>query len=222
MDNDLYFACIDLAGRRCLVVGAGPVGLEKIHGLLAARADVVVVAPEACDEVAALSAAGTVVWHRRPYREGDLDGAFLVVAATSETEVNERVHADAEARTMLVNVADVPHLCNFMLPAIVRDGAVAVAISTKGASPALAQRMRDEAAALFSPAYAELAAILHRLRPWAKEHLPTYQQRKAFFDSIVNGEPDPIASLREGDTDAVERLVRSAKGAALSVVAVPH
>ena len=97
---------------------------------------------------------------------------------------------------MLVNVVDVPPLCNFILPAIVRTGPLAVAISTAGASPALAKRMKREIAELFGEPYAMLAILLNDARGWAKATLPTYQDRKEFFESIVNGEPDPIELLR--------------------------
>ena len=100
---------------------------------------------------------------------------------------------------MLVNVVDVPPLCNFILPAIVRTGPLAIAISTAGASPALAKRMKREIGELFGEEYARLAVMLNDARGWAKGTLPTYQDRKAFFEGIVNGEPDPIELLRAGD-----------------------
>ena len=112
---------------------------------------------------------------------------------------------------MLVNVVDVPPLCNFILPAIVRTGPLAVAISTAGASPALAKRMKREIAELFGEPYALLAILLNDARGWAKATLPTYQDRKEFFESIVNGEPDPIELLRAGDVEGVRRLIADAQ-----------
>jgi siroheme synthase-like protein len=112
---------------------------------------------------------------------------------------------------MLVNVVDVPPLCNFILPAIVRTGPLAVAISTAGASPALAKRMKREIGELFGEPYATLAVLLNDARGWAKATLPTYQDRKVFFESIVNGEPDPIELLRAGDVDAVRDLIAAAQ-----------
>jgi precorrin-2 dehydrogenase / sirohydrochlorin ferrochelatase len=112
---------------------------------------------------------------------------------------------------MLVNVVDVPPLCNFILPAIVRSGPLAIAISTAGASPALAKRMKREIADLFGPQYADLAVLLNSARDWAKATLPTYADRKEFFEGIVNGEPDPIDLLRDGDRGGVERLIEGAK-----------
>ena len=129
----------------------------------------------------------------------------MVIACTDDTDVNIGVYDDAERRAMLVNVVDVPPLCNFILPAIVRTGPLAIAISTAGASPALAKRMKREVSELFGEEYATLAVMLNDVRGWAKGTLPTYQDRKAFFEGIVNGEPDPIALLRAGDAQARAR-----------------
>jgi precorrin-2 dehydrogenase/sirohydrochlorin ferrochelatase len=211
METNFYMAALNLTNRRCLVVGAGAIGLEKIEGLLASEAEVSVVAPEADPEVAELAETGTVDWKRRRYVPDDLEGCFLVVAATSDTDVNIAVYNDAEARSMLVNVVDVPPLCNFILPAIVRRGPIAIAISTAGASPALAKRMKDEIAEQFGDEYAALALMLNELRGWAKATLPTYQDRKSFFESIVNGEPDPLELLRVGDAPAVKELIANAQ-----------
>jgi precorrin-2 dehydrogenase / sirohydrochlorin ferrochelatase len=207
MATTFYMACLKLTGRRCLVVGAGSVGLEKVEGLLASDAHVHVIAPEACSEIRQLAADGDVEWTQRRFCDGDLEGHFLAIAATADTDVNIRVFEEAERRSMLCNVVDVPPLCSFILPAIVRTGPIAIAISTAGASPALAKRMKREVGELFGPAYAELAELLNDARGWAKATLPTYQERKRFFEGIVNGEPDPIELLRRGEREAAERLI---------------
>ena len=142
---------------------------------------------------------------------------FLVIAATGDSEVNIDVSHDAESRAMLVNVVDVPPLCNFILPAVVRSGPLAIAISTAGASPALAKRMKREIAELFGEEYAELAMILNEARGWAKATLPSFQRRRDFFEAIVNGEPDPIGLLRAGDEAGVRALVEAAQHAAAAV-----
>jgi len=207
LETTFYMACLHLTNRPCLVVGAGPVGLEKIDGLLACDAAVTVVAPEAIDEVRALADEGTITWHQRRYEPSDLEGAFMVIAATSTTDLNVGIFRDAEARHMLVNVVDVPPLCNFILPAIVRTGPIAIAISTSGASPALAKRLKREIAEQFGAPHARLAEILNELRGWAKDTFPTYEQRRDFFEGIVNGQPDPIALLRAGDEAGVRELI---------------
>jgi siroheme synthase-like protein len=220
LETPFYIACLRLTGRRCVVVGGGDVGLEKVEGLLACDGDVTLVAPEAHPALQTLADEGSIAWQRREYEAADLEGALIAIAATSDTDVNIRVFDDAERRAMLVNVVDVPPLCNFILPAIVRTGPLAVAISTAGASPALAKRMKREIAELFGEPYAQLAVLLNDVRGWAKATLPTYQDRKEFFESIVNGDPDPVELLRAGDPGAVRNRIadaqRVAAGAGMS------
>ena len=211
LETPFYIACLRLTGRRCLVVGGGNVGLEKVEGLLACDAKVTLVAPEAHPELVQLALEGSIAWERRQYEPSDLDGCLIAIAATNLSEVNIRVFEDAEERAMLVNVVDVPPLCNFILPAIVRNGPLAIAISTAGASPALAKRMKREIADQFGEPYAQLAVLLNEARGWAKATLPTYQDRKEFFESIVNGDPDPIELLRAGDIHAVVDLILDAQ-----------
>ncbi len=211
LETPFYIACLRLKGRRCVVVGGGDVGLEKVEGLLACDGDVTLVAPEAHPELVQLALEGSIRWERREYCAGDLDRCLIAIAATGDTEVNIRVFEDAEDRSMLVNVVDVPPLCNFILPAIVRTGPLAVAISTAGASPALAKRIKREISEQFGEPYALLAILLNDVRGWAKATLPTYQERKEFFESIVNGEPDPVELLRAGDVAAVRDLIEAAR-----------
>jgi siroheme synthase-like protein len=214
LETRFYIACLRLTGRRCVVVGGGEVGLEKVEGLLACDADVTLVAPEAQGELVQLALEGSIRWEQREYGSEDLDGALIVIAATADTDVNIRVFDDAEQRAMLVNVVDVPPLCNFILPAIVRNGPLAIAISTAGASPALAKRMKREIGELFGEPYALLALLLNEARGWAKASLPTYQDRKQFFESIVEGAPDPVELLREGRVEDVRELIADAMRAA--------
>ncbi|HEY5316786.1 MAG TPA: bifunctional precorrin-2 dehydrogenase/sirohydrochlorin ferrochelatase [Solirubrobacteraceae bacterium] len=207
LETPFYIACLRLTGRRCLVVGGGNVGLEKVEGLLACDAAVTLVAPEAHPELVELALEGSIRWERRAYEAADLEGCLIAIAATNISEINIRVFEDAEKRAMLVNVVDVPPLCNFILPAIVRNGPLAIAISTAGASPALAKRMKREIADAFGEPYARLAVLLNDARGWAKATLPTYQDRKEFFEGIVNGDPDPIELLRAGEERAVVDLI---------------
>jgi precorrin-2 dehydrogenase / sirohydrochlorin ferrochelatase len=211
LETPFYIACLKLTGRRCLVVGGGDIGLEKVEGLLACDAEVVLVCPDAHPELVRLAEEGSITWERRVYAPADLERTFMVIACTDDSEINIGVYDDAEKRAMLVNIVDVPPLCNFILPAIVRTGPLAIAISTAGASPALAKRMKDEVSELFGEEYARLAILLNDARGWAKGTLPTYQDRKAFFEGIVNGDPDPIALLRAGDERAVVELIAAAQ-----------
>jgi len=212
LETPFYIACLKLKGRRCVVIGGGAMGLEKSEGLLACGGDVTVISPDAGPELEALAAEGSITWEQRDYvGPEDLEAVFMVIACTDSTETNIQIYEDAEKRAMLVNIVDVPPLCNFILPAIVRTGPLAIAISTAGASPALAKRMKREISALFGEEYAQLAIMLNETRGWAKGTLPTYQDRKAFFEEIVNGEPDPIALLRDGDAAAVQDVIAAAQ-----------
>jgi siroheme synthase-like protein len=161
-----YVACLDLEGRRALVVGSGKMAREKVEGLLAAGADVGVAAPEVYD--------GSL-----------LDDVWLVVAATDDVDLQQRVHADAEARRIFCNVADVPDLCSFILPALHRRGPITLAVSTGGASPALAQWLRDRFASQIGFEHEQLAGELRRLRPWVKKNLHTYEERRDYFRDLV-------------------------------------
>jgi siroheme synthase-like protein len=212
LETPFYIACLKLTGRRCLVVGGGEIGLEKVEGLLACDGKVTLIAPTAVPELEQLAAEGSIEWERREYAGAeDLEGVFIAIAATDDTDTNIRIYEDAERRAMLVNIVDVPPLCNFILPAIVRTGPLAIAISTAGASPALAKRIKSEIAETYGEPYARLAELLNEVRGWAKGTLPTYQDRKVFFESIVNGDPDPVALLRAGDEQAVRDLIAAAQ-----------
>ena len=144
---------LKLEGRRCLVVGARDVAESKIAGLLDAAAQVRVVALEATPQVQSWVATGEIEWLARPFEPADLDGMFLVVAATSSPELHDQIHAEAQRRGVLCNVADVPELCDFYYPAVARRGALQIAVSTSGQSPALAQRLRRELEEQFGPEY---------------------------------------------------------------------
>jgi siroheme synthase-like protein len=173
-------ACLDLRGRDCLVVGGGRVAAEKVAGLLECDARVTVVAPRVDDELRALP----VTLVERAFAPGDAEGRFLAIAATSDRAVNASVAAAAP----WCNVADDPELCSFILPAIVRRDPIVVGVSTGGASPALAQRLRSDIAALVGPQHAALARRLAALRPWAKRELPTYAARRDYFQRLVDRE----------------------------------
>jgi siroheme synthase-like protein len=180
-DARYYMACLDLRDRDCLVVGGGSVATEKAQGLLDCAATVTVVAPEIDEELRSLA----VQIVARPFELSDLDGRTLVIAATDDRSVNEVVSRAAAARNLLCNVADDPELCSFILPAVVRHDPIVVGVSTGGASPALAQRIRRDVAELIGPEHAQLARRLEGLRPWAKRMLPTYEDRRDYFQDLV-------------------------------------
>jgi precorrin-2 dehydrogenase/sirohydrochlorin ferrochelatase len=144
---------LKLDGRPCLVVGAGSIGEPKIRSLVECGAHVHVVAPSAAAAVAEAASRGTLAWSQREFEQSDLDGVFLVVAATSSAEVNHAIYREAQRRGILCNVVDDPPHCDFFYPAVVRRGHFQIAISTNGLSPALAQRVRKQFEEEFPPIY---------------------------------------------------------------------
>src|SRR5947207_15653309 len=163
-------ACVDVDGRRCVVVGDGGMAAEKAEGLESCGALV--------DRVPA-----------NKYKRRVLKGAFVVVAATPDRKLNERVFRDAERRGMLCNVADVPELCNFILPAVHRQGSIAVAVSTGGASPALAKRLRSMIAAIVRPEHAELAEEMRAMGPDGEAGFQSDEERGRSFDELRGAAP---------------------------------
>jgi precorrin-2 dehydrogenase/sirohydrochlorin ferrochelatase len=155
---------VKLEQRSCLVVGAGSLAESKIPGLLEAGARVGVVAPQANAAVSGWALAGKITWKPRNFEPADLDGAFLVIAATSSGTLNQEVFREARRRGVLCNAVDDPEHCDFYYPAVVRRGALQLAISTGGLSPALAQRLRRELELQFGPEYAEWVEQLGRSR----------------------------------------------------------
>jgi len=140
----LFPAFLKLTGRRCLVIGAGPVAQKKIEGLVRAGAMVLVVAPQATDSVRAWARAKKIRWEPRRFRAADFGGVFLVVAYTSSPALHEKIYRQARRRGVLCNVVDDPAHCDFYYGAVVRRGDLQIAISTGGHSPALAQRLRKK------------------------------------------------------------------------------
>lgn len=177
-----YMACLDLEGRSALVVGGGRIALEKVGGLLDCGADVTVVAPQILPELRALP----VRWLPRRYERDDLAGRYVVVAATQLEALNASVARDAARHSLFCNVVDDPDKCSLILPAVHREGPIAIAVSTGGASPALAKRLRDQFAEQVGPRTVALARQLRRRRPAAKQRFATYDERKAYFERLVD------------------------------------
>jgi precorrin-2 dehydrogenase / sirohydrochlorin ferrochelatase len=201
-----YPAILDLAGRGALVVGAGKVGEGKIANLVAAGARVKVVSHMATPHVKRWADEGTIELELRPYESADLDGRFLVIAATEDNDTNVRVFEDAERRQMLCNVVDVTHLCNFILPSIVRRGDLAIAVSTGGASPALARKIRLSIGERYGDEYDVALKLLGALREELKASYPSPEDRKVIFERIVYS--DLLDLIRAGDAEAVEAWIQ--------------
>jgi precorrin-2 dehydrogenase/sirohydrochlorin ferrochelatase len=160
----LFPMFLKLSARPCLVVGAGAIAGSKIASLLEAGGHVRVVAPEATPQVRSWAQSNSIEWHQRLFEPADLEGMFLVIAATSSMELHERIFEEAIQRGVLCNIVDVPSLCDFYYPSVVQRGALQIAISTAGQSPALAQRLRKQLEDQFGPGYEEWLAQLGEAR----------------------------------------------------------
>ena len=159
-----YPVFIDVRGRRCIVIGGGTIGEDKVPRLLDCDANVVVISPDVTEGVSELADGGKIEWVRREYESGDLDGAMIAIASTDDNAVNRRIALEAEERNVLLNVVDVTDLCTFIAPSVARRGDVTVAVSTGGASPALARKFREELSGSRLLEYADLAPILSDAR----------------------------------------------------------
>ena len=162
--TSLFPMFLKLEGKQCLVVGAGNVGESKIAGLLDTGAHIRVVSLEASESVREWARAGKIELELRHFNPGDLDGAFLAIVATSSRPLNERIYNEAQRRRVLCNVVDVPDLCDFFYPSVVRRGDLQIAVSTAGKSPSLAQKIRQQLERQFGPAYTEWVTELGQTR----------------------------------------------------------
>jgi precorrin-2 dehydrogenase/sirohydrochlorin ferrochelatase len=181
----LFPIFLKLTGRRCIVIGAGKLGESKIESLHIANASVTVIAPRASERITAMADAGEITWHKREYAPGDLMGQFLAVAATDVPAVNRAVFSEAESSGILVNAVDDPPFCDFYLPSVVRRGELQVAISTAGASPALAQRLRKELNALLPLDVGDWLTELGNLRREVLQLEPLNDARKELLHQLA-------------------------------------
>ena len=200
-----YPVLLDLRGRRAVVIGGGAVAEQKVLGLRSAGAHVTVVSPETTPRLAALAAAGGIDLRRRPYRSGDLAGAWLAIAGTDDRAANAQVSAEAEREGVLLNAVDDLDHCSFIAPAIHREGSITVAVSTSGKSPALAARLRERVARLVGPAEARLCELLGKLRPELAARIPDPHARTALWYRIVDS--DVIEFVRQGDDEGAHRRI---------------
>jgi precorrin-2 dehydrogenase / sirohydrochlorin ferrochelatase len=210
MPKRYYPLFLDISERDCLVVGGGKVGARKAKALLAAGARVVVVSPVMDAALEALLPNERLFLKKRAYRSSDMAGVFLVIGATDLAELNRRIKRDAQAAKALCNVADQPQLCDFILPAVVNQGDLAVAITTAGKSPALAKRLRRQLQAQFGSEYAELTTLLGviRTRLLAAGHDPEGHRR------VLNAllDEDILGLLKAGHSADINALLKKILG----------
>jgi precorrin-2 dehydrogenase/sirohydrochlorin ferrochelatase len=201
-----YPVYLNLAGKRVLVVGGGEVAERKIESLLGTGASIVVVSPDVTSRIQFLATEKRIELHRRTYKSGDCKGTNFVFSATDDPAISQAVFRDAHTAGALVNTADQPSLCDFIMPAVVRRGDITIAISTGGTSPGLAARLRQKIARLIGPEYAQLAQLLARTRPQILERVPDQADRKALQYRILDS--DIMTYLKQDDIAGAERRLR--------------
>ena len=202
----MYPVFITLSGKRCLVVGGGEVAERKIERLLETGALVTVVSPENTTSISDWADLELVELHSRKYQTGEAAGYFLVIAATGDMELNRRISKDATQAERLVNVVDVPDMCNFFVPSIVRRGAFQIAISTGGASPALAKKIRMDLEETYTDGYKKLVDRLKEFRTLLMKKEPDGEKRKLILNRVVRS-PETERFL-DGDEEPLELFLK--------------
>jgi precorrin-2 dehydrogenase/sirohydrochlorin ferrochelatase len=201
---------LDIKDRNCLVIGGGSVGTRKVLTLISCGANVTVVSFDATEKLQKLSNNGVIKLKERSFQNTDLDDRFLVIGATDNQELNFEIHAEAERRGLLCNIADRPKACNFILPSIVNRGDLIIAISTSGKSPAFAKKLRKQLEAEFGDEYAEFLNLMGAIRKklLSQDHEP--EAHKHLFEQLI--ERDLVQMLKDGDTDSINSLLHEILG----------
>ena len=210
-----YPIFLDLKGKFCLVIGGGEVAERKIQGLLECDALITVISPQATPSIRAMAGRGEVQWKAREYEKGDLKGSFLAIAATDQEVVNKTIAGEVAREKVILNVVDNAPLCTFIAPSVIRRGEVTVAVSTGGASPALARKLRESLERSETLEYAHLAGILSSARKELKRRGIVVQPDR-WQDSISD---DLVALVKSGRSQQaleqlVSRLVNGSQGGA--------
>ena len=205
-----YPVYLDIRGRSCLVVGGGQVGTRKVQTLLKCGAMVRVISPEVTPRLAALAEQGHIELTQRNYQSNDLDRAFLVIGATDNQALNRQIHKDAEAAQRLCNIADQPELCNFVLPSIVNQGDLSIAISTAGKSPAFAKHLRRQLEGLFGPEHGRMLDLMGEIRKrlLAEEHAP--EAHKPLFKQLIQS--GLLEMIKAEDHHRIDALLKEVLG----------
>jgi len=205
-----YPVYLDIRNRRCLVVGGGGVATRKVVTLLACGADVTVVSPRISDRLGEIIAENQIRYLQRTYAGDDLSDIFLVIGATDDEEENRRIHRDAEQSGCLCNIADQPHLCNFILPSVISQGDLTIAISTSGKSPAFAKHLRRRLQDEFGPEYAALLTLMGAIRSRLLKEAHAPEAHKHLFEQLIAG--GLLEKIRSGNRSEIDKLLGSVLG----------
>jgi len=207
-----YPVNLDVQNRDCLVVGGGSVGERKVKTLLECGARVTVVTTLATERLQALASEGHIDLKTRGYEPSDLKGKFLVIGATDSKEINEKISEDAARRGLLCNIADRPAACSFVLPAIVRQGDLVIAISTSNKSPAVARRIRQTLEKEFGPEYTVLLNLMGAIRQKLLAEAKSPEAHKRMFERLLD--EGLLEMIREGRIKDVDSLLNDVLGKA--------
>ena len=210
-----YPVFLDLDQTRCLVVGGGAIAERKVEALLAAGGEVALISPELTAALHALEAAGRLTVQQRPYQRGDLDAVALVIAATDDPTLQRQIAADAKQANILCNIVDQPALCSFIVPAVVQQGDLTISVSTNGASPALAKKIRQDLAEQFGPEYAVALRLLRRIRERLIHEQRSAKDRQRLLTGLV--ESPLLDYLRDRQTDKLNTLLQQTLGEAYTL-----
>lgn len=209
---------LDISGRRCLVVGGGEVGQRKAERLLECGARVTVAGRELTAELEGLVREGRIHHFAADYSEEQLEGAFLVIGATDDREVNDRIFSDARRRGVLANIVDDPGRCDFILPALCRQGELVITVATGGRSPALAKKLRKELEERYGPEYATLLKIMGEVRGRVIDRGEGAGENRRIFEALVDS--DILERIRRGHWRKVEETVKRLAGIAVDLSAI--
>ncbi len=210
-----YPVFLNLNETACLVVGGGRVAERKVDSLLEAGGNITLVSPELTPHIQGLGIEGWITVHQRLYQPDDLAGVLLVMAATDDTALQQHVAADAKRVGVLCNIVDQPALCSFIVPAVIKQGDLAIAVSTSGASPALAKKICRDLAERFGPEYALALQLLGRVRERIFQERRTAQERQRLFTDLA--ESALLDYLRERRADKVNALLQQTLGQSYSL-----
>lgn len=200
-----YPVYLNLKDKKCLVVGGGKVAERKVRALLDCGARVYVVSPRLTDWLAKAAEDGKITSVRRNYTATDLEDAFLVVGATDNNKINSRVAEDCSERNILVNIVDDPAGCNFIVPAVFRQGPLCISVSTEGRSPMLARKIREDLETVFGPEYRDFLDLMGDVREHIIRTVPDGDRRRELFYRLVYS--DIIDLLRDGQHDKVKERI---------------
>ena len=208
--NTYYPVYIELREQPCVVIGGGKIAEGKVEGLLAAHANVTVISPDLTAHLRELVEEKKITYFARAYQPGDLTGAFMVICATDQAEINHQVWQEASANRQLVNVVDDTPRCNFIAPSILRKGDLTIAISTSGKAPALAVRLKERLQRELGPEYERFLELAGELRQPLAQHIPDFETRKALWYELVDSEILDV--LARGDETAARAIISQVVG----------